>query len=212
MSPWKLPPLLACQPPATNRLVAVAAAPSPAELFRTIIGSRTEAGATLAGVVVDVTAVVGVVDVVGVVVETGVLGGVLAVVALVLGAATDLLTDADGVELTAPALASLAACGPLGCLRAITRTTITGMAITRDAMPMIRSRVRCGGASGCAEWAMEQETRAWSTVRQTAQTSIPSRRADRWRCLPARSRRNRFTSMGSAANASGVSMRALRTW
>ena len=45
-----------------------------------------------------------------------------------------------------------------------------------------------------------------------AQTSIPSRRADRCRCRLARSRRSRLTSIGSAAMAAGVSISALRTW
>ena len=45
-----------------------------------------------------------------------------------------------------------------------------------------------------------------------AQTSIPSRRADRCRCRLARNRRSLFTSIGSAAMAAGVSISALRTW
>ena len=44
------------------------------------------------------------------------------------------------------------------------------------------------------------------------QTSIPNRRADRWRCRLARNRRKRLTSIGSALSADGVSIKALSTW
>ena len=43
-------------------------------------------------------------------------------------------------------------------------------------------------------------------------TSKPRRRAARAFCRPARSRRSRFTSIGSAASASGRSTSALSTW
>ena len=42
--------------------------------------------------------------------------------------------------------------------------------------------------------------------------SAPSRRAARARCRPDRSRRNRLTSIGSAASASGRSMTLLSAW
>ena len=44
------------------------------------------------------------------------------------------------------------------------------------------------------------------------QGSMPSRRAERARWRPARSRRSRLTSIGSAASASGRSISALSTW
>ena len=44
------------------------------------------------------------------------------------------------------------------------------------------------------------------------QTSIPSRRAERCRCRPARSRRSRLTSSGSTASAAGASMSVFSTW
>jgi hypothetical protein len=44
------------------------------------------------------------------------------------------------------------------------------------------------------------------------QTSIPSRRAERWRWRLARNRRSRLTSIGSAESAAGVSINALSTW
>ena len=46
----------------------------------------------------------------------------------------------------------------------------------------------------------------------TAQSWMPSRRAERARWRVARSRRSRLTSIGSASSAAGVSMRVLSTW
>ena len=51
-----------------------------------------------------------------------------------------------------------------------------------------------------------------STARWGGQTSMPNLRAERCRWRLARRRRSRFTSIGSAASAAGVSINALSTW
>ena len=60
-----------------------------------------------------------------------------------------------------------------------------------------------------ADW--ERATRSLSAD-QSIVRSIPSRFADRNRCRVARSRRSRFTSSGSWARASGLSIKAFSTW
>ena len=92
--------------------------------------------------------------------------------------------------------------GRSGCGSATTATT-------RTTTP--RAARRASGQS-LARGGRRASWRRHPAAAVSAQTSMPSRRAERCRCRLARKRRSRLTSIGSAARAAGVSISALSTW
>lgn len=113
--------------------------------------------------------------------------------------------DAGTLAVTGPV--SLLACRPPGRCSAMSATAATPSPTMVKTTPTARSMRHRPGERGA-----RCDTGVRLMGADMDQTSIPSRRADRCRCRPARRRRSRLTSSGSTASAAGASMSVFSTW